>query len=424
MKSRIITIGDEILIGQITDTNSPYIAQCLNDAGFAVEDLQSVGDDAEDIAAVVEDGLHGADIIIVTGGLGPTKDDITKYTLAGIFGGGMKEDPLVLEMNEKMLSARGIPFNGLNRSQAMVPAACTVLPNHNGTAPGMWFERDGKVLVSLPGVPFEMSALMDEEVMPRLKERFKMSGVVHKTMVTTGIAESMLAEKITGWENGLPEYLRLAYLPGTAGVKLRLSFYGDKPEKVIIPEIDEHFGELYKIIPENILGFGDVTVQSAVAGILLSRNKTLSVAESCTGGYLSSLFTQMPGASEYFSGGAVTYSNGAKIKMLGVNKESLEKYGAVSRTVAEQMAEGMRCVTGSDYAVSTTGIAGPSGGTPENPVGTVWIAVAGPEGVITERFIFGKLRLQNIERTSATAINMLRLILLGERKIDIPGGVF
>lgn len=416
MTGRIITIGDEILIGQIVDTNSAFIAGCLDDAGIRVENQQSVGDDKEVITETVMKAMEAADVVVITGGLGPTKDDITKITLAGIFGGGMVEDPAVLEMNRRMLAARGIPFNELNRSQAMVPKVCTVLPNKNGTAPGMWFEKDGKVVVSLPGVPFEMKVLMEDEVMPMLRRIPGIGNIVHKTMVTTGMAESVLAETIAGWEDRLPSYLHLAYLPGTSGVKLRLSAYevAGENEDMLRAEIDGRFADLYDLIPESILGFGEVTPQSAVAGILLSREKTLAVAESCTGGYVSSLFTEMAGASGYFLGGAVTYSNGMKTVMAGVDPEVLEEYGAVSREVAERMAEGVRRAAGADYGISTTGIAGPDGGTEEKPVGTVWMAVASPEGVVSQKKVFGKLRRQNIERASAAVINMLRQVLSGE----------
>lgn len=412
MEARIITIGDEILIGQIVDTNSVWIASQLNDIGIRVARRLSVGDDAHEITMAVDDGLRNADVVIVTGGLGPTKDDITKKTLADLFGCGMRQDRATYEFVERMTIERGFEFNALNRSQAMVPECCTVLPNRNGTAPGMWFERDGAVLVSLPGVPFEMKVLMEEEVLPRLKAHFNLSAIVHKTMITSGLAESMLAERIADWEDALPEWLRLAYLPSPSGIRLRLSAYEVEAGEAV-GEIDRRFAELEVRITEYILGYGEASAESAVAGMLAAAGQTLAVAESCTGGAIASRFTAMPGASEYFLCGVVAYSNEAKVSVLGVDARSIEQHGAVSREVAEQMAEGARRVSGADYAIATTGVAGPSGGTEEKPVGTVWIAVAGPEGVASKKHVFGNLRSVNIERASTTAINMLRRRLAG-----------
>lgn len=410
MKAEIITIGDEILIGQIVDTNTAWIAEQLSQTGIRVTSRLSVGDDAEAITDAVTDALNSADVIIITGGLGPTRDDITKTTLARMFGCGMVRDEATFRRNEEVLRARGIEYNELNRSQAMVPECCTVLLNRNGTAPGMWFERGHRVVVALPGVPFEMKVLMGEEVLPRLKEHFSLSQITHRTMITFGIAESVLARTIAEWEDALPPYLKLAYLPSPSGVKLRLSAYernGDETRE----EIDRRFGELEKIIPNNIVGYGDVTVQSEAARMLSERKQTLAVAESCTGGALSAIFTAMPGASEYLLCGVIAYSNRAKTEVLGVDPAAIERHGAVSREVAEQMAAGARRISGADYAISTTGIAGPTGGTDEKPVGTVWIAVAHPSGVVSEKFVFGHLRSVNIERASSTAADMLRRVM-------------
>ena len=409
MKAEIITIGDEILIGQIVDTNSAWISERLNETGIRVTSRISVGDDAAAITDAVTDALNSADVVIMTGGLGPTKDDITKTTLASLFGCGMVENRATHERNERVLAARGVAYNALNRSQAMVPGCCEVLLNPNGTAPGMWFDRGGRILVALPGVPFEMKHLMAEEVIPRLQSHFKLDRITHKTMVTFGLAESILAETLTDWEDALPPYLHLAYLPSPAGIRLRLSAYEGEDAHA---EIDRQFAALEKIIPEYVIGYGsDASVQSAVAGMLTRRGETLAVAESCTGGAVSARFTEMAGASEYFLCGVVSYSNQAKTDVLGVNASLIGEFGAVSREVAEQMADGARRIAGADYAISTTGVAGPSGGTDEKPVGTVWIAIAHPGGVFSKKFVFGKLRGQNIERTSAAAINMLRLIL-------------
>lgn len=422
MLARIITIGDEILIGQITDTNSAWIAARLNDAGIRMERMESIADDADEIKRALDESLAKTDIVLITGGLGPTKDDITKITLAEYFGCGMREDEGTLRMVEKMLTSRGIDFNGLNRSQAMVPECCTVLPNPNGTAPGMWFEHDGKVVVSMPGVPFEMKPLLADEVLPRLKKRFNPGKIRHKTMLTFGLAESMLAERISSWENALPEGLKLAYLPNPSGIRLRLSAYdlnGEDTGRLI----DENFDRLKEIIPEYILGYEGASVQESLAQILKERGQTLSVAESCTGGNIAHLITSMAGSSEYFLGGVVAYTYGLKEKVLGTDRAYLDKYGAVNATVAEQMAVGVRRLTGSDYAVSTTGVAGPGQGGESEPVGTVYIGIAHPEGVFSRKVTFGSLRDQNIERSSATALNILRLFLSGAADTETSEGV-
>ncbi len=418
MNATIITIGDEILIGQIVDTNSAFISRCLNDAGITVIEKLSVGDQRQEIVRALDRSLLRNEIVILTGGLGPTKDDLTKKTLADYFDMTLVRDEQVYRMVEQMLSLRGIEFNALNKEQALVPDGCTVLPNRNGTAPGMWFERDGHIVVSLPGVPFEMKALMQEEVMPRLKKRFALHANVHRTIITFGLAESVLAETIAPWENALPAFLHLAYLPSPSAIRLRLSAY-DTDRETAERAINDQFAALEKLIGPYIVGWEDgTTVQESVANLLKERGKTVAVAESCTGGAIASRFTALPGASAYFLCGVVSYSNEAKIALLGVDPETLARHGAVSREVAEQMAEGVRRIAGADYAVATTGIAGPTGGSPEKPVGTVWIAVATPEKTIARKMVYGKLREQNIERASASAINMLRLILLD--RFDTP----
>ncbi len=407
----IITIGDELLIGQVADTNSTWIAAQLNDAGVRVERILTVGDGGAQIRAAFEEALAAADLVVVTGGLGPTKDDITKTVLAEFFGCGMRLDEDTYAHIEAMLAGRGIAFNALNRGQAIVPECCTVLPNPNGTAPGMWFVRGEKILVSLPGVPFEMKGLVRNELLPRLRERMPHSAIVHRTAVLYGIAESVLAERIRDWETALPSSLHLAYLPSPSQMRLRLSSY-DTDATQADRDIDHQFGLLRGIVPQFFVGFGDATVQSAVAEILATRGETLSVAESCTGGRISSLFTAMEGASDYFLGGVVSYANSIKTGVLGVDPADIAAHGAVSRQVVEAMAEGVRHLTGSTYSIATSGVAGPSGGTAEKPVGTVWMAVATPAGVASQLASFGKLRQQNIERASASAINLLRVKIL------------
>ena len=407
MNAEIITIGDEILIGQIVDTNAAYIAQHLNAAGVTVSERSSVGDRAEQITRAIKQSMQRCDLVILTGGLGPTKDDITKTTLAKIFGGEMRTDERVKEHVRSMLALRGIEFNELNRSQAEVPESCEVLFNAHGTAPGMWFERDGKVVISLPGVPFEMRHLMEDEVLPRLKSRFSLRQVVHRTLITAGIAESMLAARIAEWEDALPDYLRLAYLPAPNIVRLRLSAYdvdGQRAER----EIEEQFRLLEQIIPDNIVGFEGATLQEQVHNLLLESGKTLAVAESCTGGSISAKFTAMAGASAYFLCGVTAYANEAKRDLLGVDAALIERHGAVSEEVARAMAEGARRVSGADFAVATTGIAGPTGGSEQKPVGTVWFAVASERGTVAMMRNSGTDRGQVIDRATAYAIEFLR----------------
>ncbi len=407
MNASIITIGDEILIGQIVDTNSVSIARHLNDAGIVVREKVSIGDDRSAIVETLRRSLAASQVVILTGGLGPTKDDITKKTLAEMFGSRLVNDPVVAAHVERMLTERGIAFNELNRSQALVPACCTVLFNAHGTAPGMWFEDEGRVVVSLPGVPFEMEHLMQDEVMPRLKDRFALKQIVHRTLITSGLAESMLAERIETWETALPPYLKLAYLPNPGAVRLRLSAYEVEGESVS-QEIERQFAALRTLIPEYIVGFETATLQELVHNLLTERGQTLATAESCTGGTIAARFTAMPGASAYFRCGVVSYSNEAKIGLLGVDPAALERFGAVSEQVARQMAEGVRRAADSDYAVATTGIAGPAGGSAGKPVGTVWIAVAGPRGTVAVLKQCGTDRGQIIDRASSQAIALLR----------------
>ena len=413
MKATIITIGDEILIGQIVDTNSVSIARHLNAAGIVVHEKVSIGDDSAQIVGCVERALGLSDIAIITGGLGPTKDDITKKTLAEMFGSKLIPNQTVSDHVKRMLEERGIEFNELNRGQAMVPACCTVLFNAHGTAPGMWFERGGKVVVSLPGVPYEMEHLMQDDVMPRLKAHFELRQIVHRTMITAGLPESMLAKAIEAWENALPPYLKLAYLPNPGAVRLRLSAYEVEGESVS-KEIERQFEALRRIIPHNIIGYETATMQELIHKLLTERRQTLATAESCTGGTIAARFTAMPGASAYFLCGVVSYSNASKQTVLGVDPDTLARYGAVSEQVARQMAEGARRISGADYAVSTTGIAGPAGGTAEKPVGTVWIAVTGPHRTVALLKQCGSDRGQIIDRAGAFALSLLRDALNGK----------
>lgn len=407
MQATIITIGDEILIGQIVDTNSVSIAKHLNAAGIVVREKCSIGDRADEIASTIRRAMQQTQVVILTGGLGPTKDDITKKTLAELFHSAMRYDEAVAAHVEQLLTARGIAFNALNRSQAEVPTCCTVLHNAHGTAPGMWFEAEGCVIVSLPGVPYEMEHLMQDEVMPRLKARFALRQIVHRTLITAGLAESILAKRIEAWEESLPDYLKLAYLPSAGIVRLRLSAY-EVEGRVVAEEIEHRFAELKRLIPDYVVGFETATVEEQVHAELIRRGQTLAVAESCTGGKIASKFTAMAGASHYFLAGLTTYSNEAKVNLLGVSPATLAAHGAVSEATVREMAEGARRVTGADYAVATTGIAGPTGGSAEKPVGTVWFAVSGPKGTAATCHLCGTDRGQVIDRATAYAIRMLR----------------
>ena len=406
MKATIITIGDEILIGQILDTNSRYISRALNVHGIVVAERTSIGDNRAQIVETLDRALSQSEVVIITGGLGPTKDDITKHTLCDYFHSSLRYDEVEAEHIRTMLEARNIAFNELNRGQAMVPECCTVLHNAHGTAPGMWFEKDERVVISLPGVPFEMQHLIDEEVMPRLKSRFELREIVHRTMITFGIAESILAERIAAWEEALPDYIRLAYLPAPNVVRLRLSAYEVEGKKVR-EEIDSLFDTLREVIPNSIADVEGASVEELVHNIMIDKGLTLAVAESCTGGNIASKFTAQAGASAYFLCGVVSYSNESKNKVLGVKMSDITQYGAVSEQVAIAMAKGVLDVSGANFAISTTGIAGPTGGSAEKPVGTVWIGIATPERCFAVRKNCGTDRSQIISRATAYAIAML-----------------
>ena len=407
MNATIITIGDEILIGQIVDTNSVSIAKHLNNIGITIFKKLSIGDTKRVIVDTLSEAMNTTNIVIVTGGLGPTKDDITKHTLAEMFNSELEYNATEGEHIRTLLERRGIPFTELNRGQAMLPKCCTVLHNAHGTAPGMWFDTPrGGALISLPGVPFEMEHLMAEEVIPRLKERYTLQSIVHSTLITRGIPESLLAERIEDWENALPEWLHLAYLPAPNVVRLRLSAY-EVDKAVAEREIASQFEALRALIGDNIVGFEGATVEQHIHRILTESGATLAVAESCTGGAIASKFTAMAGASAYLLGGVVAYSNDVKANILGVDPVSLACFGAVSEVVALEMAEGVRRITGSDYAIATTGIAGPDGGSKHKPVGTVWMAIATPEGSRAIMRNSGTDRSQIISRASAYAIEML-----------------
>lgn len=405
MNVGIIIIGDEILIGQVVDINSSWISREMNKIGFRTETVVTVGDDGKSISDAIDTCLDVADVVFMTGGLGPTKDDITKKVISEKFGTELVIDEKVLANVAEMLGRRGIALTENNRGQALVPATATVINNAVGTAPGIMMERNGKLLFSMPGVPFEMRYLMEHEIIPLIKKHYNLKPVFHKTLLLTGIAESILAEKISDWEDSLAKNVRLAYLPAYSSIRLRLSVY--QPDDTTESYIDAKVEELKRIVPENIIAYEDIKLEELVGKLLKDRHCTVATAESCTGGKVASLITSVSGSSEYYKGSVVSYCNEVKADVLGVSRADLEKYGAVSSTVAEQMASGVRRLLKTDYAVATTGIAGPTGGSDEKPVGTVWIAVDTPTKVVSRKYVFGKDRAINIERFAASALSML-----------------
>ena len=403
----IITIGDEILIGQIVDTNSAWMAVELNKAGFQLAQITSVHDEADHIKKALDEALLRADVVLMTGGLGPTKDDITKQTLCEYFGTKLVLNPDVLENIQQIYHTRQSVMNELTKSQAMVPEKCTVIQNRAGSAPITWFEKEGKVIVSMPGVPLEMKKVMSEEIIPRLQKHFKTPAIIHKTVQVYGIPESQLALRLTEWENSLPEYLHLAYLPNFGIVKLRISGAGQDKYK-LEEAINQQVETLKSILGESIFAYEDKPVEKIIYEKLKSSGLTVSTAESCTGGNIAHRLTLIPGISDCFKGTVVAYHNELKINMLGVSAQDIEQYGAVSSQVATQMAEGARKVMQTDLAVATTGIAGPTGGTYEKPVGTIWISVSSPERTITRSFNFGQFARENfIERSTMAALILL-----------------
>jgi nicotinamide-nucleotide amidase len=413
MNAEIITIGDELLIGQVVDTNSAWIANQLNNLGFAVERIVSVSDTEQAISESVIEAIGRYDLTLVTGGLGPTSDDVTKETLRTIFGGEMVTDYQSLELIDKFCSKRGMAVTDTNRKQAEVPSSCTVLPNYFGTAPGMLFKKGTHMLVSLPGVPFEMKALFENSVTPLLNQLQADGVIIHKVIHTFGIAESNLSDLLNEFEKSIPPSIKLAYLPDPSGIRLRLSAYG-YDRKLLSQQVDEAVEKLRTTIPQYIFGYGDTSLPDVVGKMLLSSGATVSVAESCTGGNISHLIVEIPGASNYFSGGIVAYSNQVKENLLGVKHQTLIKYGAVSREVVEEMAVGSLNLLSTDYSIAVSGIAGPDGGTSDKPVGLVWIAVASVNSLEVEKYIFSNNRSINIQRASYSALNMLRKLLLKE----------
>jgi len=409
--AEIISIGDELLIGQVINTNAAWISEELNNAGIKVHQVTTISDNRDHIITALQEAKERADIILITGGLGPTKDDITKETLCEYFETQLVFSEQVYDNIVDLFGKRGFTISEPNRKQAEIPENCTPIKNNFGSAAGMWFEQEGKIFVSMPGVPFEMKPMVAEYIIPELKKRFKTKAIVNKTVLTQGVGESWLAEKIEDWEDNLPDNIKLAYLPQPGVVRLRLSATGEN-KKELEDQVDYEIEKLLKIIPEYFFGYNKEQLYEIIGELLKTKNQTVSTAESCSGGYIAHLITSVTGSSEYFKGSVVAYDNEIKQKYLGVKEKSLIDFGAVSEKVIKEMAEGARKKFQTDFAIATSGVAGPGGGTKEKPVGTTWIAVAAPDKTIAKHFLFGEHRERNIRKTALTALNMLRKELL------------
>lgn len=419
MTTHLLTIGDEILIGQITDTNSAWMSRELNLRGIAVTGKSSVGDTRQAIVDGIEHAASLAPIVIMTGGLGPTKDDITKKTLADMFDSGMSFHQETYDRIAGYFQKVGRTVPPAMMAQATLPDKAVILPNKVGTAPGMWFERGDTVFISLPGVPFEMEYLMTHEVMPRLQQRFQPRPIAHRTLLTAGEGESNIAKRIEALEDSLPPHIKLAYLPALGQVRLRLTavwpgaIVPEAAEKMGL-ELDNYKARLEAMLPDLIFGYEEETLEKVIGQLLLQQGKTFGTAESCTGGYVAHLITSVAGASDYFPGTVVSYSNELKIKLLGVSPETLGQHGAVSEQTVREMAQGALTALGVDVALAISGIAGPGGGTPDKPVGTVWMAVADKNRTLSQKHVFGRDRVKNIQMSGTYALNFVRKFLLGQ----------
>lgn len=406
----IITIGDELLIGQTIDTNSAWMAQQLNNMGIWVQRRVAVGDTKPAIVEALDAEGAAADIILITGGLGPTADDITKPTLTQYFGGKLVVHEPTLQRLMQFFESRGLPVLQRNVDQALVPDVCTVLFNSWGLAPGMWFEKDGKVYVSMPGVPHEMKGIMEHHVLPRLQEQFQTKAVIHQTLLTSGMGESFIAERLLNFEASLPAHIKLAYLPSYGLLKLRLTALGE--DKVsTAAELKLHFQEMQTLLADITVADEDIPMGEVLGRILLGKGKTVGTAESCTGGYVAHNITAIPGSSAYFKGSVVTYANEMKTKLLGVKEQTLAAHGAVSEETVREMVVGALQLLETDYAIAVSGIMGPDGGSPEKPVGTVWIAVGSAEKIVTVKHRLLYDRERNIHMTAIYAMNELRKLI-------------
>lgn len=413
VNASIITIGDELLIGQTVDTNSAFIGQELNKIGIWVKTRIAVGDVMEDILQALTEESKNSQIIIITGGLGPTADDITKPALCTYFNASLVVNEDALQNVKDIFTRLNRQLIERNLKQAEVPDNCTVLPNKRGTAPGMWFEKDGVVYVSLPGVPHEMKGLMESSVLPRLKEHFTLPAILHRTLLLAGKGESEVAELLRDFEPALPHHIKLAYLPAYGMVRLRLT--GKSSDRVQLEsELEQQFSHLKELVKEWQVADEDISIEQAVSQLLKNKGKTLATAESCTGGYIAHLITSNSGSSQFFYGTVVSYANEVKKDLLGVEESTLNEFGAVSEQTVSEMAAGALKALKTDYAIATSGIMGPEGGSPEKPVGTVWIAIAGPKGIRASKHFFRFDRQRNIALAAVTALNLLRKYLLEE----------
>lgn len=411
MRAEIISIGDELLIGQTINTNASWMGQECTKLGIRVVQVTTISDDKQLILEAVDKAFERADLILVTGGLGPTKDDITKHTLCEYFDTELEIHIPTLQRVEEFFAKRNRPMLDVNIRQAELPKACTILENKNGTAAGMWFEKNDSILISMPGVPYEMKGIMLEEVFPRLQEKFALKAVYHKTLLTQGIGESFLADQIQEWEEDVrSKGLGLAYLPSPGMVKLRLTSYeGDRRAE----EIAKMFREIETRFPQYVYGEGEETLSLVLGKALRSKGLSIGTVESCTGGAVAKELVSIPGSSDYFKGSLVTYSNELKHNLLHVSNGSLEQFGAVSKEVVEQMAQNGRKALDVDICIATTGIAGPDGGTDEKPVGTVWFGISTGDKVFSKKYLFGDHRERNIDMTVLTALNLARCEILG-----------
>ncbi len=406
----IITIGDELLIGQVVDTNSPWMSQELNKIGLKVRFITTVSDRENEILSALDIASQRTGVILITGGLGPTKDDITKTTLCKYFETPMRFDEPSYSNLVRLFSARGREVTELNRKQAEVPANCVPLLNQLGTAPAMLFVYQNRIYISMPGVPHEMKGIMKTHVLPYLKNQYALPPVIHETILTQGIGESFFSELIAPWEDNLPKHISLAYLPSAGILRLRLTASGFE-ESVLKKELEEEISKLELLAGQYIFGRGNETLEKLIGDLFRENKLTLSTAESCTGGYLAHRITSVPGSSEYYIGSVIAYDNAIKTSCLEINQELIEKFGAVSEEVVTAMALGIKKQFKTDYAISTSGIAGPSGGTPDKPVGTVWIAIAGPDSITSRKFMLGTERFSVIQSTCLNAFHLLLKML-------------
>ncbi|MEM8526429.1 MAG: competence/damage-inducible protein A [Bacteroidota bacterium] len=412
MKVHIITVGDEILIGQIIDTNSAWMGEELNKYGASIQQITTISDDLEVIKSTLKQAFEHTDIVLMTGGLGPTKDDVTKKAIAEFYGTDFTFSQPTYDRIVKMFEKWGRTTTEAHRLQCFMPSNATLLHNKMGTAPGMWFEENGKVLISMPGVPYEMKYLMEYEVIPKLLTQFQQESIAHRTVLTVGEGESRIAARIEAFENSLPPFIKLAYLPGSGRVRLRLTGRGLE-QKELERQLEEQVKILVPQVEELVYGYDKTPLEVAVGELLTEKKLKLATAESCTGGYLAHSFTQYSGSSAYYVGSVIAYANEVKMQQLGVSEKTLEKHGAVSEECVREMVSGLLERFPADVGISISGIAGPTGGTEEKPVGTIWLAVGDENQIYTKKLQLGKDRIRNIQFTAVRALDFIRLFLLG-----------